>query len=157
MPNSNALLARGFRPYRKTTITFARQMDRRFRVQLPNGDVLHGLPGDYGCVSPDDGGKWIVAREIFEQTYAPATLTPAEQRTRIHARLLRSGFQPFRKHQITWAKKVTRPLRLPTLEGEVTAQPGDYLCIGSKGEPWPQPASRFEAHYQPVAIPARSK
>ena len=156
MPNSSALLARGFRPYRKSTITFARQMNRRFHVRLESGDVLHGQPGDYACVSPDDGGKWIVARDIFEQTYAPIKLKP-DQQTGIHARLLRSGFQPHGKHQITWAKKIEKPIRVPTLEGEVMAHPGDYLCIGSKGEPWPQPAARFEAHYKPVALPARSK
>lgn len=156
MPNPNVLMARGFRPYRKITITYARQMNRRFHVRTSSGDVLHGQPGDYGCFSPDDGSKWIVARKIFEQTYVPAKLNP-DQQTGIHARLLRSGFRPYRKHQITWAKKVNRPIRVHTLEGDVTALPGDYLCIGPKGEPWPQPASRFEAHYRPVAIPARSK
>jgi hypothetical protein len=156
MPDTDKLLARGFRPYRKITVTFARQMNRRFRVQLASGDVLHGQPGDYGCISPDDGSKWIVARKVFEETYAPARIKPADQTDR-HARLLRSGFRPYRKHQITWAKKLNRPMRIPTLEGDVMAQPGDYLCIGPKGEPWPQPSDRFEAHYRPAAIPARSR
>ena len=156
MPNSSALMERGFRPYRKITITYARQMDRNFSVRMPNGEVLHGQPGDYACVSPDDGGKWIVARKIFEQTYAPAKLKP-DQQPGIYARLSNSGFRPYRKHQITWAKKISKPLLVHTLEGDVTAHRGDYLCIGPKGEPWPQEASRFEAHYRPVALPARTK
>lgn len=156
MPDSSGLLARGFRPYRKITITYARQMAKRFSVRLPNGDVLRGQPGDYACVSPDDGSKWIVARKVFEQTYAPAKIA-LDQRTGIHKRLSDSGFQPYRKHQITWAKKLKKPMRVHTLEGDVTAEAGDYLSIGPKGEPWPQPAARFEAHYRPVAIPARTK
>lgn len=156
MPSSSALLERGFRPYRKKTITFAKPMDKRFSVRMENGEVLRGQAGDFACVSPDDGGKWIVARNIFKETYAPVKLKPAQQ-TGIHARLLNSGFRPYGKHQITWAKKITKAMRVPTLEGDVMAQPGDYLCIGPKGEPWPQKAARFEAHYQPVPLPARSK
>jgi hypothetical protein len=156
MPSSSALLERGFRPYRKSTVTYAKQMDRRFSVRFDNGEVLRGKPGDYACVSPDDGGKWIVARDIFKDTYAPVKIKPAQQ-TGIHARLLNSGFRPFGKNQVTWAKKVSKPIRLHTLEGDIIAQPGDYLCIGSKGEPWPQKADRFEAHYKPLPLPARSK
>jgi hypothetical protein len=154
MLNPQELLKRGFLPYRKTTITYAKQIRNRFSVRLDQGDVIHGKPGDYACVSPDDGGRWIVDREVFEGTYKPANSTVQQG---IHKRLLRFGFRPYRKHQITWARKVIRQRVIHTLEGDVTVDAGDYLCIGPGGEQWPQKAERFEAHYEPVPVHARSK
>jgi hypothetical protein len=147
------LIAKGFRPYRKTSLTFARQMDSAFGVQLDTGDKIYGKRGDYACVSPDDGGRWIVDRKIFETTY---DLQPVARSTfrrgTVHSRLYRQGFRPYRKHQITWAKKLNKAIVVRTIEGKVRAHPGDYLCIGPSGDQWPQPAARFEAHYEQVAV-----
>ncbi|MBZ0301369.1 MAG: PGDYG domain-containing protein [Anaerolineae bacterium] len=156
MLSPDQLMARGFLPYRKKTITYAKQMRTRFRVQMDNGEIIHGQPGDYACVSHADGGRWIVARDVFERTYAPVQRTAASQDT-FQKRLLHHGFRPFRKHQITWARRMRRPRVIHTLEGDVTAQAGDFLCIGSNGELWPQKAERFAAHYEPVERQARSQ
>ena len=152
MLDTAELIAKGYRPYRKITLTFARQMDSPFGVLLDSGDKIYGKPGDYACVSPDDEGRWIVDRQIFETTYdlQSATRTTFRRGT-VHSRLYRQGFRPYRKHQITWAKKVSKAQLVPTIEGNVRAQPGDYLCVGPTGDQWPQPAARFEAHYEPVS------
>jgi hypothetical protein len=149
MPNMTELLARGYRPYRKTTITLARQMPRAFKVRLDTGDVIAGKPGDYACVSPDDGGRWIVDRQIFEDTYRLVEYMPDHALAR---GLASQGFRSYRKHQITWAKRIRTPRIIKTLEGLVQAHAGDYLCIGPSGDQWPQPAARFEAHYEQVQI-----
>lgn len=150
MLNTNQLLAKGFLPYHKKTLTFAKQMKTPFSVQLETGEIIHGKPGDFACVSPDDGGRWIVDREVFEKTYSPVPFA-ASGTGKNQARLLHYGFRPYRKHQITWAKKLAKPAIIHTLEGDVAALPGDYLCIGPNGDQWPQKAARFEAHYERVA------
>jgi len=156
MLDTAKLLARGFLPYRKKTITFAKQMPARFHVQLESGDVIHGQPGDYACVSPDDQGRWIVAQDIFQKIYTPAD--PRKVRARsLETRLRHDGFRPYRKPEITWARKIERPRVVHTLEGDVIAEAGDYLCLGPKGEPWPQKPDRFERHYERVPVPSRSR
>lgn len=129
----------GFRPYHKTAITYARPVAQAFRVTTETGETLEGVPGDYLCLDPATGGQWIVNQGIFEATYQPASEAPPI-----------SGFTAYRKHQVTWAKRITERSVIATREGNVVARPGDYLCIGVEGETWPQPAARFEANYEPA-------
>jgi hypothetical protein len=150
-PDTAKLRAQGFQPYRKTSITYARQMGHGFRVQTKSGDILTGAPGDYVAYSPTDDERWIVQRDIFRDTYSEHPLD-----TRIlslgdtHHQLVRRGFRPYFNHQITWARKIDQPIRVRTLEGEVEAHSGDYLCVGMQGEMWPQPGGRFESVYELV-------
>jgi hypothetical protein len=146
MHNTAMLQRQGFQPYRKNETVFARQMNRRFTVQVKEGDILRGQPGDYVCYSPRDGSRWIVEQAIFENTYTNQPL--AEDAT--HSQIVRKGFLPYRKHAVTWAKKLSRPVTVNTLEGKVQAHAGDYLCVGAAGETWPQPGERFEAVYERV-------
>ena len=151
MLDTAKLMALGFRPYRKVTITFARKMPAGFHVRLDNGDVIRGQPGDYVCVSPDDGGRWIVEHDIFQQIYTSADphSIRAESTTK---HLSDEGFRPYRKPQITWARILDQPRRIHTLEGDVMAEAGDYLCLGPQGEQWPQKPERFERHYERVKL-----
>lgn len=48
-------------------------------------------------------------------------------------------------------KGADRVLVIPTLEGEMTASPGDYLICGVKGELYPCKPDIFEATYEAVA------
>lgn len=41
-------------------------------------------------------------------------------------------------------------LSIPTLEGEITASPGDWIIRGVKGEFYPCKPDIFEATYEPV-------
>lgn len=146
MLNTTQLQQQGFQPYRKNETIFARQMNRRFTVRLKEGGTLNGNPGDYVCYAPRDGSRWIVEQAIFESTYSNQPLNDASS----DSQLVRRGFVPYRKHAVTWARKLQDPQIVETLEGKVLAQAGDYLCVGSKGETWPQPAERFEAVYERV-------
>ena len=47
----------------------------------------------------------------------------------------------------------TGELHIPTLEGEMTAKPGDYIIRGIKGELYPCKPDIFAATYEPVAAP----
>lgn len=146
MLNTAKLQREGFQPYRKSETIFARQMSRRFNVRLKEGGTLTGQPGDYVCYAPRDGSRWIVERAIFENTYTPQPLT----QDAAGDPLQRKGFVPYRKHAVTWARKLHTPEIIETLEGKVLAQAGDYLCVGAQGERWPQPGARFEAVYERV-------
>jgi hypothetical protein len=42
------------------------------------------------------------------------------------------------------------PLLIETLEGNLTAQPGDWIITGVKGERYPCKPDIFEATYEPV-------
>jgi hypothetical protein len=54
------------------------------------------------------------------------------------------GWSKYQKTGITRAQKATAQGVISTLEGPVPYKVGDYLCIGVKGERWPQPGFRFE-------------
>lgn len=154
MLNTAQLRKQGFAPYRKTGITYARKMDKSFTVRIESGDILQGHAGDYVCVNPDDNSRWIVNRDIFDRTYAPDPINTIRIKMgTVQHQLLLQGFKPYRKHQLTWARKLTLPMIVHTLEGDVYANAGDYLCVGIEGEQWPQPAARFEKLYERVVEP----
>lgn len=149
MVDSASLQKQGFRPYRKIGVTYARKMDVHFTVRIENGDIIHGKPGDYACVNPDDNSRWVVNGDIFRRTYAPDMInTQKIRRGTVQHQLLGQGFSPYRKFGLTWAKKLKLPMVVHTLEGDVYAKAGDYLCIGIDGDQWPQPATRFEKLYE---------
>ena len=50
----------------------------------------------------------------------------------------------YRKVAPIRAIRATAPGRIDTLEGPVPYRVGDYLCVGSMGERWPQSGSHFE-------------
>jgi hypothetical protein len=62
--------ADGFGAYHAIGVREAVQIDEPFTVQIGQGDVLTGKPGDYLVKS--DGGGYVAERDIFESTYEPA-------------------------------------------------------------------------------------
>mgnify|MGYP003148804209 CR=1 FL=1 len=58
---------------------------------------------------------------------------------------------PARKIQCLWAKEVKQVQTVTSLEGELTASVGDYLCRGVDGEMWPQRAESLFIKYEPTA------
>jgi hypothetical protein len=53
-----------------------------------------------------------------------------------------------RKTKCLWAKEITSEQTVRTIEGEVSALAGDYLCRGESGEVWPQTAKTLFAKYE---------
>ncbi|WP_417377914.1 PGDYG domain-containing protein [Gimesia sp.] len=52
-----------------------------------------------------------------------------------------------RKTRPLWAKEITVALTVPTIEGQMAANVGDYLCRGSAGDIWPQKAETLHKKY----------
>ncbi|MBZ0294602.1 MAG: hypothetical protein K8L99_18705 [Anaerolineae bacterium] len=155
MVDTASLQKQGFRPYRKVGTTYAREMDVHFTVRIESGDVITGNPGDYVCVNAEDNTRWIVNGDIFRRTYAPDAIDTLKIRMgTVQHKLLLQGFKPYRKYQVTWAKRLVLPMTVHTLEGDVHARAGDYLCMGLDGDQWPQPAARFERLYEQVSTKA---
>jgi hypothetical protein len=49
-----------------------------------------------------------------------------------------------------WARPLEKDQTIKTLEGDVTAKAGDFLCRGAAGEFWPQSAERLSEKYNPT-------
>lgn len=47
-----------------------------------------------------------------------------------------------------WAKEVTSPQTIQTIEGEIMAQPGSFVCRGPAGELWPQSPESLHSRYK---------
>ena len=137
----------GFLSYRKRGYTYAKRMLIPFQVRLKNGDIIYGAQGDYVCTDQDTTERWIVASDIFVQTYKRIikAKVPLDKRNRL---LERYHFHVYSKFAVTWARKLDQPMMVNTLEGPVSAQKGEYLCVGAKGEQWPQLRERFEENYE---------
>jgi len=56
----------------------------------------------------------------------------------------------YEKTHATWAVKLPVDVTIPTREGEVEGEAGDYLCIDSHGGLYPCDVDTFEEMYQPT-------
>ncbi|WP_339683094.1 hypothetical protein [Gimesia maris] len=52
-----------------------------------------------------------------------------------------------RKTRPLWAKEITVAQTVSTIEGQMAANVGDYLCRGSAGDIWPQKAETLHKKY----------
>lgn len=55
----------------------------------------------------------------------------------------------YEKRYVTWAVQLPRAVTIPTREGEVEGEAGDYLCIDADGGLYPCDAETFEKMYMP--------
>lgn len=56
----------------------------------------------------------------------------------------------YRKTHTTWAVQLPVPVTIPTREGEVEGEAGDYLCVDADGGLYPCEKGTFETMYEPV-------
>lgn len=113
------------------------------------GDMICYRPeGEAARASIDAFDHWPVQREIFEQDYVawdgpPLPDTPAMRQLRA------AGCQPYYKQAGCWARCLTEPAQVQSLESPepVRYPAGAWVCIGSKGEPWAQPDDDFRSRY----------
>ncbi|WP_336359060.1 hypothetical protein [Haloarcula sp. CGMCC 1.6347] len=56
----------------------------------------------------------------------------------------------YRKTHATWAVKLPVDVTIPTREGVVEGEAGEYLCIDSDGGLYPCDADTFEQMYEPT-------
>ena len=59
----------GFRPFRHTTVIWAKRMAASFEVHTPHGPQS-GQAGDYWCVGLHNQ-QWVSPAAEFERTYTP--------------------------------------------------------------------------------------
>ncbi len=158
------LKAAGFQYYwRQKQIVLARELppnEAPKTIKAPWATLVADA-GEIICYSPsyearptlDDYDHWPVRREIFEADYAPwdepdRTTTPAEMH------LLRQGCKPYYKRAGVWARRLTKPTYVHSLESTepVLYPPGAWLLIGSQGEPWATDDQSFRSRY---IVPAK--
>lgn len=77
----------------------------------------------------------------------PEEIGPA---TEAEADVDRAEWHTYRKTAATWAVKLPVDVTVPTPEGEMEAEGGDYLCIDAEGGLYPCDADVFEASYELV-------
>ncbi|MCU0499542.1 MAG: hypothetical protein MUF87_19505 [Anaerolineae bacterium] len=162
------LRAQGFAYYeRKKQLVLAGRLPST-RAPLPilyDFETVYAQAGDVICFTPTeqirksimDYTHWSVKPDIFRETYriwdAPHWTPNAGVQ-----HLMRHGCRPYYKHQGVWAKQLTEPLTLQSLESaEPTEVPvGAWLAIGSQGEPWHiAPENFYERYLSPKAEPQR--
>jgi hypothetical protein len=102
------------------------------------GAALRARAGQDYILSDESGDRWVVRRDLFEATYERAE----------------GGYRK-RADQVVgfWVSPDQRAIR--TLEGEVTAEPGDIVLVGALGEMWPVKRARFEQRYERLRAPRR--
>jgi hypothetical protein len=59
-----------------------------------------------------------------------------------------ANFGTYRKTAITRARQMDAPFTVATTEGVMEGKAGDYLCLDTKGNPYPCAREVFEASYE---------
>lgn len=77
--------------------------------------------------------SWRHSKRIIQMTQ-PELLNPNQ---RLLPQVLQQ-LRPARKTKPLWAKRLQSATEVKTMEGQVRAEAGDYLCRGISGELWPQ-------------------
>jgi len=109
----------------------AQRLEAPMTWRAGTGEKLHGEVGDWLIESGDR--RWTVAAEIFEKRYRECS--PGE----------------FESRQAVVACEVTKTMEVETLEGWVTASPGDRLVMGPDRDVWPMSAAQFCDTYRRAA------
>lgn len=102
---------------------------REWRTE--SGDLLRGEAGDWWVVSPDGAFRSVSPAE-FPKLYEQVS------------------DQVYRRLGEVSARQVTEVEQLTSLEGEQTAQPGDWIVTDDRGNSWPVSDAVFRAGYRPA-------
>ena len=96
-----------------------------------DGTVMRAAAGDWE-VTGADGGTRSVAASVFERTHEPLGGDRWQRVGEVRGRQARAGEV------------------VPSLEGDQTARPGQWVLRGVEGEEWLVPAGHLEASYERV-------
>jgi len=123
---------RRIRPRRQAPVE-ARLAETDCEVDTGAG-VLRAEAGRHYVVRYADGSRAVVAADIFRRTYEPVGAGLYVKRTDLTLRYF------------------TLPHRVivETMEGDQTAQAGDWIVEGVTGELWPAPAAKAAEKYEHV-------
>ena len=153
------LVADGFHAYRPVKrITMARRLppDKAPKIiktswatlTAPAGYWIAYVAGEALAETLDDYQPRPIEPHIFAETYRP-WYTPTWKRTPTEAHLQRLGCQPYFKIAGVWAKQLASDAWVQSMEsGKPSRAPkGEWLCVGTEGEPWSVTAAWFHARY----------
>jgi hypothetical protein len=119
--------------YERVGTVTAKRRRTPWKWTTESGQTAHALAGDWEL--SDGAHSWSVRNDIFRASYR-------------------------HRHETQWQRKGTvlaRPARpgetIHTLEGPITADDGDYVIQGDRGEQWPVPPDEFRRRYRgPVPV-----
>ncbi|MFB6087848.1 MAG: hypothetical protein ABEJ85_04945 [Haloarculaceae archaeon] len=72
----------------------------------------------------------------------------SEDRPNLNRKIEAATWDTYRKKVATWAVRLPVDVTIPTREGEVEGEAGDYLCIDADGGLYPCDAETFEKMYE---------
>ena len=115
--------------FRRTGTVTAERRPQPWSWTSASGEQMRAAAGDWAVCGPD-GNTWSVRDDIFVSTHEQLDGT----------RWRRSG--------VVQARKARAGEVVETLEGPLTAQPGDWIVRGPAGEMWPVGPQTFRAQYE---------
>jgi hypothetical protein len=124
--------------FRRIGTVRAKRLHARRPWTRLSGDELHGDAGDWRVV--DDWGDERTVRDLeFRDSHEPL------------------GGDVWRRTGTFRAWQASEALVLRTMEGQATAQPGDWIVEGRRGERWPVPDDQFRRSYAPDTDPEATR
>ena len=123
-----------WRRYRRRGEVTAEKRDQPWTWTTLAGEIMQAAPGDWSVVD-DSGQERSVAAGVFESTHRQI------------------GPRRYERCGTVLARRASRPELVRTLEGDVTANEGDWIVKGVRGEQWPVRDEQFRVGYHgPVDI-----
>ncbi len=151
-----ALCAAGFRYYQpRKRLVMVRELGSARTVRTADGP-LHAWPGDMLCFRPDEQSRahpddhehWPVRRDLFEQNYRHwDEVLPDLADLPV---FFQTGCSAWYKHGGVWARRLATRQLIQSLESAAPVQvaAGQWLLIGSAGEPWHMDDAAFRSRYR---------
>jgi len=119
----------GWRRYRRRGEVTADQRGQAWTWTTTAGEAMRAEAGDWE-VTDDKGNTRSVAAGVFESTHEQV------------------GPHRYRRSGTVLARRAVRREVIPTLEGEVVANSGDWIVQGQHDERWPVRAEQFHDSYE---------
>lgn len=154
--SEEALRAAGFRHFQpRKRLVMARELGNARTIRTADG-ALHARPGDMLCYRPDEQTRahpdehehWPVRRELFEKNYRPwDEVLPDLADLPL---FFQAGCSAWYKHGGIWAQRLATRQLIQSLESATPVQvaAGQWLLIGSAGEPWHMNDAAFRSRYR---------
>jgi hypothetical protein len=119
--------------YERTGTVTAKHHRRQWKYTTASGEARCAAAGDWEV--RDSGHSWPVRNAIFRATYRHLQADQWQRTGTVLARRARAGET------------------INSLEGPVTAEEGDFVIQGDRGEQWPVAPAEFERRYRgPVSV-----
>ncbi len=119
-----------WKSFRRKGTVFAEKRSTPWTWTTRSGNTMTARAGDWAVRDPDDDRWWSVQDDIFTDRYRHM-----------------SG-QLWQRHGTVLARPARPGETVHTLEGDVTAQSGDWVVQGEGGEHWTVPADEFTLRYE---------